>query len=53
MRLNRARSCKVTEAGFHDSLAAGIRNQRETYATGEPARMMEGFLPKRAARKRT
>lgn len=51
MRLNRARFREVTEAGFRDCLAAGIRNQREAYATGEPARMMEAFLAKRAARK--
>ena len=51
MRLNRARFREVTESGFRDCLAAGIRNQREAYATGEPARMMEAFLAKRAARK--
>ncbi|MGW9333515.1 enoyl-CoA hydratase/isomerase family protein [Bosea sp. NPDC055594] len=51
MRLNRARFREVTEEGFRDSLKAGIRNQREAYATGEPARMMEAFLAKRAARK--
>ena len=34
-----------------ERLAAGIRNQRAAYATGEPARMMEEFLAKRAARK--
>lgn len=51
MRLNRARFREVTEEGFRDCLRAGIRNQREAYATGEPARMMEAFLAKRAARK--
>lgn len=51
MRLNRQRFREVTEAGFRDCLVAGIRNQREAYATGEPARMMEEFLAKRAARK--
>lgn len=51
MRLNRARFREVTEEGFRDCLKAGIRNQREAYATGEPARMMEAFLAKRAARK--
>ena len=50
MRLNRQRFREVTEAGFRDCLAAGVRNQREAYATGEPARMMELFLAKRAAR---
>jgi len=51
MRLNRQRFREVTEAGFRDCLAAGVRNQREAYATGEPARMMEEFLAKRAAKK--
>ena len=51
MRLNRARFREVTEEGFRDCLKAGIRNQREAYATSEPARMMEAFLAKRAARK--
>jgi enoyl-CoA hydratase len=51
MRLNKARFREVTEAGFRECIAAGIRNQREAYATGEPARMMEEFLAKRAARK--
>jgi enoyl-CoA hydratase/carnithine racemase len=51
MRLNRARFREVTQAGLRDALAAGVRNQREAYATGEPARMMEAFLAKRAARK--
>lgn len=48
MRLNRARFREVTDAGMRDALAAGARNQREAYATGEPARMMEAFLQKRA-----
>ena len=51
MRLNKARFREVTEASFRECLKAGIRNQREAYATGEPARMMEEFLAKRAARK--
>ncbi|MGO4670007.1 enoyl-CoA hydratase/isomerase family protein [Bosea sp. 2RAB26] len=51
MRLNKARFREVTEEGFRECLVAGIRNQREAYATGEPARMMEQFLAIRAARK--
>lgn len=51
MRLNKARFREVTEASFRECLAAGIRNQRAAYATGEPARMMEAFLAQRAARK--
>jgi len=51
MRLNKARFREVTEAGFRECLAAGVRNQREAYATGEPARMMEAFLAARLQRK--
>lgn len=51
MRLNKARFREVTEESFRECLAAGIRNQREAYGTGEPARMMEQFLAVRAARK--
>jgi enoyl-CoA hydratase/carnithine racemase len=52
MRLNKARFREVTEAGFQDCIRAGIRNQRESYATGEPAREMEKFLAERAARRK-
>lgn len=52
MRLNKARFREVTEANFRECIQAGIRTQREAYATGEPARMMEKFLAERAARKR-
>ncbi|QPC44562.1 enoyl-CoA hydratase/isomerase family protein [Kaustia mangrovi] len=51
MRLDRQRFREVTEASFQDALKAGIRIQREAYASGEPARMMEAFLAKRRARK--
>ncbi|MGX1787154.1 enoyl-CoA hydratase/isomerase family protein [Bosea sp. NPDC055332] len=51
MRLNKARFREVTEQSFRECLTAGIRNQREAYGTGEPARMMEQFLAVRAARK--
>ncbi|AZO79947.1 MULTISPECIES: enoyl-CoA hydratase/isomerase family protein [unclassified Bosea (in: a-proteobacteria)] len=51
MRLNKARFREVTEESFRECLRAGIRNQREAYGTGEPARMMEQFLAVRAARK--
>lgn len=52
MRLNRKRFREMTKAGFHDCLAAGVRIQREAYATGEPARMMEQFLARKAAAKK-
>mgnify|MGYP002622198673 CR=1 FL=1 len=51
MRLNKARFREVTEAAFRDCLTAGVRNQRISYATGEPAREMERFLAERAVRK--
>lgn len=51
MRLDKQRFREMTEEGFRDSLAAGARIQRESYASGEPARMMEEFLVERAARK--
>jgi len=52
MRLNKKRFREVTEPGFRDCLAAGIRIQRESFATGEPARMMEEFFAVRGAAKR-
>jgi enoyl-CoA hydratase/carnithine racemase len=52
MRLNKQRFREVTEASFRECIAAGIRNQRAAYATGEPARMMEEFLAVRAARRK-
>jgi enoyl-CoA hydratase len=50
MRLNKQRFREVTEAGFRDCLEAGIRVQRESFASGEPAQMMEEFFAKRAKR---
>jgi enoyl-CoA hydratase len=50
MRLNKQRFREVTEAGFRDCLEAGMRIQRESFATGEPARMMEEFFAERAKR---
>ena len=44
MRLDKQRFREMTEAGFQDCLEAGIRIQRESYGSGEPARMMELFL---------
>jgi enoyl-CoA hydratase/carnithine racemase len=51
MRLNKQRFRAVTEAGFRDAINAGISIQRESYGSGEPARMMEAFFRERAARK--
>jgi enoyl-CoA hydratase/carnithine racemase len=52
MRLDRQRFREMTEVGFRDCLAAGVRIQREAYASGEPARMMEQFLARKAAAKK-
>jgi enoyl-CoA hydratase/carnithine racemase len=53
MRLDRQRFREMTEAGFRDCLSAGVRIQREAYASGEPARMMEEFLARKAAAKKS
>ena len=50
-RLDRQRFREMTEAGFRDCLAAGVRIQREAYASGEPNQMMKEFLAQRAARR--
>jgi len=44
MRLNKARFREITEAGFREALFAGARIQKESYDSGEPARMMEEFF---------
>jgi enoyl-CoA hydratase/carnithine racemase len=50
MRLNKARFREVTQAGFIDALRAGEVMQKESYGSGEPARMMEEFFRQRRAR---
>lgn len=50
MRLNKARFREITEAGFIDALRAGEVIQRESYGSGEPARMMEEFFRQRRVR---
>jgi enoyl-CoA hydratase/carnithine racemase len=51
MRLNKRRFAVVTQAGFEDALAAGSRNQKEAYASGEPQRMMAQFFQSRGKSK--
>lgn len=51
MRLNRQRFREMMAPTFRDALAAGARNQREAYASGEPAQMMRRFLDRSAARR--
>ncbi len=53
MRLNKQRFREMTQVGFRECLEAGVRNQREAYGSGEPARMMTAFLAERAKRKGT
>lgn len=50
MALNKRRFAEMTDAGFKDAVAAGSRNQKEAYASGEPQRMMEEFFAMRARR---
>lgn len=52
MRLTKERLRALTQPGFDDATAAGIRYSLEAYATGEPQRIMKGFLAERAARRK-
>jgi enoyl-CoA hydratase/carnithine racemase len=51
MRLDKRRFREVTEEGFNDALDSGVRIQKESYASGEPQRVMEQFLAERGKRK--
>jgi enoyl-CoA hydratase/carnithine racemase len=51
MRLDKQRFREVTEESFNDALDSGIRIQKESYASGEPQRVMEKFLVERGKRK--
>jgi enoyl-CoA hydratase/carnithine racemase len=46
-RLTKQRFCAVTQAGFDDAAAAGMRAFFEAYATGEPQRIMRAFVETR------
>ncbi|AOB31434.1 enoyl-CoA hydratase [Bordetella sp. H567] len=50
LRLDKQRFREMTEPGFRDAIEAGIRIQAQSYASGEPARMMDAFFRKRAAK---
>jgi enoyl-CoA hydratase/carnithine racemase len=52
MRLTKERLRALTQPGFDEATAAAVRYSLEAYATGEPQRIMKGFLAARAARKR-
>jgi enoyl-CoA hydratase len=51
MQLNKQRFREMTQTGFQDCLEAGIRIQQQSFASGEPARMMEQFFAARKDRK--
>jgi enoyl-CoA hydratase/carnithine racemase len=51
MRLTKERFRALTQPGFDEATAAGVRYSLEAYATGEPQRIMKGFLAERAARR--
>ncbi|MFN3743373.1 MAG: enoyl-CoA hydratase/isomerase family protein [Hyphomicrobiaceae bacterium] len=51
MRLTKERLRALSQPGFDEATAAGIRYALEAYATGEPQRIMKGFLAERAQRK--
>ena len=50
MRLDKQRFREMTEAGFKGAIEAGKRIQPESYASGEPARMMEEFFRQRGSK---
>jgi len=52
MRLTKERLRALTQPGFDEATAAGVRYSLEAYATGEPQRIMKGFLTERAQRKK-
>lgn len=51
MRLTKERLRALTQPGFDEATAAAVRYSLEAYATGEPQRIMKGFLAERAKRK--
>lgn len=48
MRLTKRWFAEMTQPGFDEAMDAGVRSQRESYETDEPAQMMEAFLAKRS-----
>lgn len=51
MRLNRQRIAEVTQQGFDETMAAGVRIQVEAYGSGEPQAEMQKFFETRQRRK--
>lgn len=52
MRLTKERLRALTQPGFDEATAAAVRYSLEAYATGEPQRIMKGFLAERARRRK-
>ena len=52
MRLTKRRFRESTQAAFDDAARAAIAAQQESYAAGEPQRIMEAFVAAREARKK-
>ncbi len=50
-RLTKQRFRELTQPGFDDATATGVRATFEAYATGEPQRIMRAFVQVRAQRK--
>jgi enoyl-CoA hydratase/carnithine racemase len=51
MQLTKERLRALTQPGYDEATAAAVRYSLEAYATGEPQRIMKGFLAERAKRK--
>lgn len=51
LRLTKERFRKLTQSGFDDACAAVARYHTEEYATGEPQKIMRGFLEARAKKR--
>ncbi|GGE02059.1 enoyl-CoA hydratase [Gemmobacter megaterium] len=51
MRLNRMRFAELTQEGFDETMSSGVRIQRQSYASGEPQKMMQAFLAAKAAKR--
>lgn len=51
LRLTKERFRKLTQPGFDDACAAVARYHTEEYATGEPQKIMRGFLEARAKKR--
>jgi len=51
LRATKRRFRERTQPGFDEACSAGIRYQLECYSSGEPTRVMQAFLARRASQK--